>query len=78
MVGLTVLQYNYSNSNHRGSRHWFDAASQAEHQLLAIQEPYFDKRTRSTYCPSGFTLLYELYEATRTYFIVSKLINPTY
>lgn len=78
MVELTVLQYNCGNSNHRGSRHWFDAASQAEHQVLAIQEPYFNKRTRSTYCPPGFTLLYEPYEATRVCFMVSKLVDPTH
>lgn len=78
MLGLSILQYNCGNSNHRKARHWFDAASPAEHQILAIQEPYFNRFTRTTYCPSGFALLYEPQETTRTCFMVSKQLNPSH
>jgi endonuclease/exonuclease/phosphatase (EEP) superfamily protein YafD len=78
MSKLTILQYNCGNANHKKVRPWFDAASQATHQVLAIQEPGYSKLSKSTYCPKGFTLLYEALPTTRVCFMVSREINAAH
>jgi Reverse transcriptase (RNA-dependent DNA polymerase)/Endonuclease-reverse transcriptase len=78
MSKLTILQYNCGNANYGKVRPWFDAASQAKHQVLAIQEPGYNKLSKTTYCPKGFTLLYEALPTTRVCFMVSKEINTAH
>ena len=59
MTGFTVIQYNCGNANQGAARPFFDAAMQARHQVLAIQELSYNKFTKSTYCPRNFTLSYD-------------------
>jgi exonuclease III len=75
MNKLTILQYNCGNANHQKARPFFDAASQAKHQVLAVQEPGYLKHNKSTYCPRGFTLLYDALPTTRACFMVSKSLD---
>jgi len=78
MSKLTILQYNCGNANHRKVQPWFDAVSQTTHQVLAIQEPGYNKLSQSTYCPKGFILLYKALPTTRVCFIVSREVNAAY
>ena len=78
MSKLTILQYNCGNANHQKVWPWFDATSQFTHQVLAIQEPGYNKLSQSTYCPKGFTLLYEALPTTQVCFMVSKEVNAAY
>src|SRR5437762_12904274 len=78
MSKLTILQYNCRNANYRKVQPWFNAASQAKHQVLAIQEPGYNKLNKTTYCPKGFNLLYKALPTTHICFMVSKEINTAH
>src|SRR5437868_2550624 len=75
MKEFTVIQYNCGNANQGAVRPFFDAASQAKHQVLAIQEPGHNKHTKSTYCPKGYVLSYEALLTTKVCFMVSRDID---
>src|SRR5437763_2435120 len=75
---INIIQYNRSNANHRAARPIFDAASPTHQSVLAIQEPYFNKRTGTTYCAMGFTLAYDPNSATKVCFMISKEVHPGY
>ena len=72
---ITIIQYNCGNANHRNARPIFDAVSPIHHTVLAIQEPYFNEKTRTTYCPTGHTLAYDPNPATKVCFMVSKEVH---
>ena len=69
---LTIIQYNCGNSNYKVTRPFFDAAICEKQQVLVIQEPYFNKRTKSTYCPLGYHLLMRAADSTKICFMVSQ------
>jgi hypothetical protein len=69
---LSILQLNCSNTNHSLYRGLLDALNPEEFLILAIQEPYFNKYTKTTYCPKAYYLLYQPKEETRVCFFVSK------
>jgi reverse transcriptase-like protein/retrotransposon-encoded endonuclease len=75
MSQLTILQFNCGNSNHKATRPFFEAASPQSHQVIAIQEPAFNKQTGLTYCPKGYTLSYESHPTTRVGFMISKEVG---
>src|SRR6266705_2303488 len=56
---LTIIQYNCGNANHRLARPLLNSLDPGKHHILAIQEPYYNTYTKSTYCPQGFQLLYD-------------------
>jgi hypothetical protein len=72
---LSIIQYNCGNTNHRLARPLLDSLDPEKHHVLAIQEPYYNAYTQSTYCPRGFQLLYEPKAATRVCFMISKAIS---
>jgi retrotransposon-encoded endonuclease len=75
MNGLQILQFNCGLANYGVLKPILDAASPARHQILAIQEPCFSRRTSSTYCPKGYTLAMEAAPTTKVCFMVSKEID---
>ena len=75
MKNFNVIQYNYGNANWGACRPFFNSISPAEHQVLVIQEPSYNRFTKSTYCPRNFTLSYEAAPTTKVYFIVSRNID---
>ena len=72
---ITIIQYNCGNANYQAARPIFDAASPASHTVLAIQEPCFSERTRTTYCPRGYDLAYDPNPTTRVCFMISKEVQ---
>jgi hypothetical protein len=76
MYSTTILQYNCGHSNQQSTRPWFEALSPRDRQVIAIQEPVYNEISKSTFCPRGFTLLYDPLPATRICFLVSKDIDP--
>jgi exonuclease III len=75
MKRLTIVQYNCGHSNYRSTRPLFDCLDPEEYQIIALQEPAYNKQTRKTYQPKGYYLLYEPNPATRTCFLVSQHID---
>src|SRR5437763_10059552 len=78
MNKFTILQYNCGNANYRTARPWFEAVLPADHQVLASQEPGYNRVTKSTFCPRGYTLLYEALPTTKVCFMVSNIIHTAY
>jgi hypothetical protein len=71
---LSILQYNCGNANYKTARPLLDAISPATHMVLVIQEPAYNERMNTTYCPVGYNLAYEASAETKICFIVSKQI----
>ena len=67
---LSIVQYNCGNSNAQASRALFDSLSYP--QVLAIQEPFFNRHTKSTYCPKPYELAYEACPETRVCFMIRR------
>ena len=67
---LTIVQYNCGHTNSRASRPLFDSFTQP--QVLAIQEPAYNRLTKSTYCPKPYELAYEALPETRVCFMVRR------
>jgi len=78
MKGLIVLQYNCGNSNQKATRPFFDAATPAEHHVIAVQEPGYNSASKTTYCPKGYARAYQADPTTKTCFFVSKQINEAH
>jgi len=78
MSRFTVIQYNCGNSNHKATQPLFDSMPQARHQVLAIQEPGFNKLTNSTYCPKGYTLAFATLPTTKVCFMISREISAAH
>jgi hypothetical protein len=72
---LSILQFNCGNANQKSNRAILDALDPEVTQVVALQEPGFNRFTRSTYYPKGFHLLYQPEEATRVCFLVSKRLS---
>jgi hypothetical protein len=75
MKGLTIVQYNCGHSNYRTTRPLFDSLDPEEHQIIALQEPAYNKKTHKTYQSKGYYLLYEPDPAARVCFLISQHIN---
>ena len=75
MKSFSVIQYNCGNANRGACRPFFDSVSPAEHQVLAIQEPSYNRFTKSTYCPRNFILTYNAAPTTKVCFMVSRSID---
>jgi hypothetical protein len=67
---LTVIQYNCGHSNAHASRALFNSFSHP--QVLAIQEPQFNRFTLSTYYPKPYELAYEATPETRVCFMIKR------
>ena len=72
---MAILQYNCRNANHRSARPFFDRLDPEKHHIVAVQEPYYTARTKSTYCPPGYYLAYRPDATTRVCFMVSKALS---
>ena len=75
MKGLTIVQYNCGHLNYKATRPLFDSFNPEEHQIIALQEPVYNKQTRKTYQLKGYYLLYEPDPATCIYFLISQHIG---
>jgi Endonuclease-reverse transcriptase len=75
MNRCTIIQYNCGNANQGACRPFFDSVTPADHQVLAVQEPAYNKYTKSIYCPRGFTLTYDALPTTKVCFMISKNID---
>ena len=73
---LTVVQYNCVHSNAQSSRALFDSFTHP--QILAIQEPCFNRYTKSTYCPKPYELAYEAGPETRVCFMIRRDAGVTH
>ena len=72
---MAILQYNCGNANHKSARPFFDRLDPDAHHIVAVQEPYFNTRTNSTYCPPGYHLAYRPDASTRVCFMVSRALG---
>jgi hypothetical protein len=72
MTRFIILQYNCGHANGGKLKPFFLSAEPSSHRVLAIQEPGWNKHTKSTFCPRGYTLAYEAAEETKVCFMVSK------
>src|SRR5689334_11876154 len=75
MKVITILQYNCGTANRTKTRPFFDQAEPAKHHILAIQEPAWNKQTKRTYCPLGYTLVHRGNEQTKTCFMISTALG---
>jgi len=72
MQKTRILQYNCGKANYKATRPIFDAVSHASHQILAVQEPGYNKHTNTTYCPKGYVLAYDNNPWTKVCFMISR------
>lgn len=72
MQHTRILQFNCGLANYKATRPIFDAVSHASHQILAIQEPGYNKHTSTTYCPKGYVLAYDNNPWTKVCFMISR------
>jgi hypothetical protein len=75
MNSFGIIQFNCGNANYRSARPLFDAASPTEYPLLAIQEPFFNERAGSTYCPRTYTLIHDGTLQAKVCFMLSKTVG---
>jgi Endonuclease-reverse transcriptase len=75
MLELAIIQYNCGNANAGACRPFFDSIAQANHQVIALQEPGYNKHTKSTYKPQGYSLAYEPAPTTKVAFLVSRALQ---
>ena len=67
---FTIVQYNCGHSNAVASRALFNSFSTL--LVLAIQEPAFNRHTKSTYCLKPYQLAYEALPETRVCFMINR------
>ena len=67
---LTIIQYNCGHTNAKASRALLDSFTAP--QVLAIQEPAYNRYTKSTYCPKPYELAYEALPGTRVCFMIRR------
>ena len=70
MNKLQIVQYNCGHTNAQASRALFDSF---QHPIvLAIQEPGYNRYTKSIYCPKPYQLAYNARPETRVCFIIRR------
>ena len=72
---VAILQYNCGNANYRTARPFFDQLDPGRHQIVAVQEPGFNAKAKSTYCPPGYHLAYRPEASTRVCFMISRALD---
>jgi len=75
---LTIFQFNCGAANYGVSRPIFDAVTPEAHNILAIQEPAYNNRTMTTYCPRGYKLAYDPNPTTKVCFLVGDRIHSSH
>jgi hypothetical protein len=73
MSNTEIVQYNCGNSNAHASRALFDSFTRPI--ALAIQEPGWNRYTKSTYCPKTYQLAYEATPETKVCFMVRRDVS---
>jgi Reverse transcriptase (RNA-dependent DNA polymerase)/Endonuclease-reverse transcriptase len=73
---LTIVQYNCGNSNGKATRALFDSFEAPA--VIAIQEPGWNKMTKSTTCPRRYQLAYEARPETRVCFMIRRDIGEAH
>lgn len=71
----TLVQYNCGHSNGRATKALFDSFTQPI--VIAVQEPGYNKHTKSTYCPKPYQLAYEATPDTRVCFMIKRDIGES-
>ena len=72
---LSMIQFNCGNANGGVNRAILDALDPAVTLIVALQEPGYNRYTKSTYYPKGYHLLYEPVASSRVCFLVSKRLS---
>lgn len=75
---IAILQFNCGGANYGISRPIFDAMSPDTHSILAVQEPAFNNRTRTTYCPRGYQLAYNPDPTSKVCFLIGDQIHTSH
>jgi hypothetical protein len=70
MNKLQIVQYNCGHTNAQASRALFDSFQHP--MVLAIQEPGYNRYTKSTYCPKPYQLAYDARPETRVCFMIRR------
>ena len=74
-VPLHILQLNCGNTNQSLYRGLLDSLPPRDYPIVALQEPYYNRHTSSTYHPKPYHLLYQPSVSTRVCFLVSKFLS---
>src|SRR5437764_5979671 len=78
MIGqIEIIQFNCGRSNHKITRPFLDAAAPETQIVLAIQEPAYNNRTKTTYCPRGYALAFDADPMTKVCFMVSRSLHAS-
>src|SRR5438045_4687991 len=72
---LTIIQFNCGGANHCLARPFSDSLAPETHHIIAVQEPYFNTKSKSTYTPPGYHLFLHPDMSSWVCFMVSKSIN---
>lgn len=65
-----IVQFNCGNSNAHATRALFDSFTQP--LVVAVQEPGWNKFSKSTYCPKPYQLAYEATPETKVCFMIRR------
>jgi len=68
-----IVQHNCGNTNAKAMRPFYDSLTQP--QVIAVQEPAYNRMTKSTYCPKPYELAYEALPETRVCFMIRRDIG---
>ena len=75
VVPLHILQLNCGNTNQTLYKGLLDAVSPRDYPIMALQEPWYNRHTSSTYAPRPYHLLYQPAASSRVCFLVSKTLS---
>ena len=67
---LTIIQWNYGNSNFKQGRLFFDRLDLKRHHIIALQELFILKDTQHTYTPPGYYLAIDKNPSTCVAFLI--------
>ena len=73
---VIIVQYNCGNLNGKATRALFDSFETPA--VIAVQEPGWNKMTKSTTCPRRYQLAFEARPETRVCFMVRRDIGEAH
>jgi hypothetical protein len=76
MNSTYIIQYNCGHTNAQSSRPFFDSLTQL--MVIAIQEPGYNRWTRSTYYLKLYELTYEALLKTRVCFMINRQVGAAH
>lgn len=70
---LMIIQHNCGNTNAQATHPFYDGLTQP--QVIAVQEPAYNRMMKSTYSPKPYELAYEASPETRVCFMIRRDIG---